>query len=230
MEMETQMKRTKERIEYGEKFFDFCYCEYIPNSPYVGKLKSSELLFKTFEISDCPEKFYSLVGTIREEIGYNRTVWGVKQTKDGFEWELYFYDYQKNDPNTNLRNIIKIISPYLKFPMDVEENIPFFMFSFNITKSNMNEGVLNKIQIYLMDPWKGFGRSYRISGNGINLENIYVLFENDSPKEMILTKLRQSAFIDFDEISLNDILIPEMADSKAIFIANKTDCDGFYVV
>ncbi len=224
------MQRETEIANNSDKFYDFCFREYFPKGDLDGRLRSSELLFTTFDICNCPTEFFSLVKKIRLEIGINRTVWGAKLKNNELSWEYYFYNFEKNNPRISVPDILNILTPFYRSQLCINPKLPYFMFSFDITKLNMQRGKLSSIHIYIMEPIDGLGRSYRIEKNGTKMENYYIFFDKLSQKPEILRKLKQSAFIDLNEHCLDDILIPQLSDCRSVCVANKSTCDGIYFV
>ena len=220
------MQRKLEIVKEGDKFYNSSYQEYSPPEPWVGKLRSSELLFCTFDIADCTRRFFEVVREIQERIGFNRTIWGVKQSNQTFSWELYFYPFQ-NDAVVNVASILTIVRPFLQCSIEIEKHIPYFMFSFDFTKSCLQKKKLTGIHLYIMDQDRQ-GISYLVTDTGLKMENHYAFYQAETQFEDVLFRLKHSVFFDINKMQSDTILLPPLVDCKQIVIANKSECDGIY--
>jgi hypothetical protein len=72
------MSRALDYATATDQFYDFCLYHYVPRTSFVGKLRSCNLLWHSFEVKNCPAGFYDLTQTIRSGIGHNRTIGGEK--------------------------------------------------------------------------------------------------------------------------------------------------------
>lgn len=219
------------QFEYTDdksKFFDYCLVEYSPKTEYNNKLTSANILFETFKIQNCQSDFHDSLKQIREHIGNNKVVWGLKKAGTNFAWEYYFYNYNKQDPKISASNILKIMEPYLGADIQVDENSPYFMFSIDVLKDFFNSKRLNGVHFYYTSEDRAGGLSYLLNEDGIFKENHYAFFDVKTELSQITKKIKNTIIVDFSKINLNKILLPELSDCKSICIANKLNSDCIY--
>lgn len=223
------MKQDLEYASENDEFFDYCHDKYQSLTEYTGKLRSVNMLFHSFELMNCDDNFYDLVKLIQENLGSNKTVWGIKKMDDDIFWEFYFYNYEKKDPKIRISNILDITKPFFFLDAKLNENIPYFMFSIDIKPEFFENKKLNGIHIYTKGQNKRTGGlSFFLDENSIRLENHYAFYDPRTEMEEIISRIKLSMFIDFDKININEILLPELADCKRICIANKQENDCIY--
>ena len=63
------MSRALEYATATDQFYDFCLYHYVPRTSFVGKLRSCNLLWHSFEVKNCPAGFYDLTQTIAPASG-----------------------------------------------------------------------------------------------------------------------------------------------------------------
>jgi len=180
------MKKAFEFFEKHEKLYDYILMEYQPIESFTNKvssklglnfnkkLKISNILFESLKGSAIEDKFLNLVEDLRNKIGLNQTVWGVKNNNQKFAWEIYFYNHQK--PNIiKLNNITEILSKHFNVDnFKLDKNLPYRMFSFDIEET----GIIDNYHLYFT---KDIGNSYhswsyKISKENIKFENHYEVF------------------------------------------------------
>jgi hypothetical protein len=221
-------------LEYAtahERQFDFCLWEYPPAAPCEGKLRSINLLSRSFVLQGCEEPGGDLVRAIRRGVGDSRTVWGIKHEEGRISWELYFYDYDRLQRERSVTRLLEIIKPYLPCEVKVSEDRPYFMFSIEIDRENLVCGkALEEIQVYIgnIGSQVSSGICYVVSGTQTRLKNFYFFFNAAMEMENIRGKITSSAFIDPTNLDLNTVLLPELVDCQTIVVANKSNRDGVY--
>jgi hypothetical protein len=176
----------------------------------------------------CNDNFYSLIKSIQENLGINKTVWGLKKMDDKISWEYYFYNYNKENPDINMTNILKITEPFFTVNIFPNENIRYFMFSIDINPEFFENKKLNGIHIYTKGQEnRTGGPSFFIDENGIRMENYYLVYDPKTEMERIKSSIKLSVFTDPDT-DYNEILLPELANCKRITLANKQQNDSIY--
>jgi hypothetical protein len=222
------MGLTLEYATAADEFYDYCQYEYVPRTPVDGKLRSSTLLWHSFEVKDCPSSFYDLATTIRTGIGLNRTVWGVKNVNRQLSWEFYFCNYF-GDPKLSQTNLLRLMAPYVKYHFEIKEYLPYFMFSVDISPEILASQELPGIHLYVgIEGRRSRGISYFLTKHGLRLENHYAFYNPATEQASLEEKIRQTMWVDFARIPFTDILIPELQDCKSICIANKQEGDCIY--
>jgi len=221
-----------EYAEPGEPQFDFCLWEYPPVESVAGKLRSINLLQRSFELQGLVEPGMALVHAIREGLGLSRSVWGIKQQENGqISWEFYFYDYARLQRSRSIPRLLNLIRPWIGCEVPTSEAAPYFMFSIDIDRDTLLHGKpLEAIQVYIgnIGSQVSSGICYEVTRSQTQLKNFYFFFDAASERENILGKASASIFLDGSGFDINAILWPEMLDCQVIVIANKQDRDGVY--
>ena len=212
-------------------FYDFCLWEYEPLSPPTNKLRSSNLLFHSFEITGLSDRGYDLIRAIREGFGVSHTVWGVKKLGNDIRWEFYFYDYRRKERERSIPKLLEFIRPLVPCNIKANENLHYFMFSIDIDEALVSgKRDLDELHMYIGNPGSSVssGICYSVTDSGTRLENFYFFFDAKKEMEDITAKAVCSAHVDFTLIDINRVLWPEMKTSQVIVVANKQGNDAVY--
>jgi hypothetical protein len=219
-----------EYTQEGEPFRDFCLWEYTPKVPYEKKLRSSNLLFHSFEATGADPRAFELVRAIRQGIGLSNTVWGVKRLGEKIQWEFYFYDYRRRSRERSMSRIMEVIRPFIACDIRVNELFHYFMFSLDISDELLfGARDLEEIHMYIGNPGStvSSGICYLLTQSAMRLENFYFFFDTKREADEILAKASCSAFID-GRVDIERIVWPEMRSCKVIVVANKQQNDAVY--
>jgi hypothetical protein len=214
-----------------DPFYDFCLWEYNPAAFPDNKLRSSNLLFHSFETAGLGSPALEIVRAIRDGFGFHNTVWGVKKLGDELRWEFYFYDYKRRARERSITRLLDMIRPFIRCRIEVNENLHYFMFSIDITKDLVSgETELDEIHLYIGNPGStvSSGICYSLTKWGSRLENFYFFFDAKKEKEEIFSKAVCSAHVDYSVIDIHRVLWPEMRTSQVIVVANKQENDAVY--
>ena len=228
------MTRTLAPLEYTsaqDPFFDFCLWEYQPLTSCDNKLRSSNLLFHSFEITGLSDRGYDLIRAIREGFGVSHTVWGVKKLGNDIRWEFYFYDYRRKERERSIPKLLEFIRPLVPCNIKANENLHYFMFSIDIDEALVSgKRNLDELHMYIGNPGSSVssGICYSVTDSGTRLENFYFFFDAKKEMEDIAAKAVCSAHVDFTLIDINRVLWPEMKTSQVIVVANKQGNDAVY--
>lgn len=230
MSLETSPTRAvAETVTTQDRFFDYAYHEYVPSKPAIGKLRSCELLIRSFEVANHDRVFYELVRRIQDTIGLNRTVWGAKQAGGKLSWEFYFYDYRKVHSELTMSSLIEIVRSFFHCKVRPNENLPYIMFSIDLDSDLLNSLHVPGFHIYtVIDTGHPTGFSYYLSPSGTRLENHYTFYKMDNEIEAVLHKVKSSVFVDFSVLDPSEILLPGLTRCRHICIANKQTTDCIY--
>jgi hypothetical protein len=226
-----QMAQALEYAVADERQFDFCLWEYPPVVPCAGKLRSVNLLSRSFELQGLEGPGGDLVQAIRRGIGDLRTVWGIKHEEGRISWELYFYDYDRLQRERSVTRLLEIIAPYMPCEIKISEGRPYFMFSIEIDGKRLAQSTpLDEIQMYVgnIGSQVSSGICYVVSRTMTRLKNFYFFFNAAMEMENIRGKITSSAFLDPSTLDISTILLPELIDCQTIVVANKSDRDGVY--
>ena len=221
-----------ERCNSNDEFKDFCLWEYAPLCSTNGKIRSISLLQHSFDVCDVnPERSLSLCQKIRDNLGANQTVWGVKFANGKISWELYFYDYNRLERKASIGRIIEILKPDINCSLHFDENKPYFMFSIDLTAQTINKpSNLDEINIYIGNPSNvvSSGISYTLNDQGLKLGNLYYFYDRQAHWDDLTGKVACSAHIDLSHLKLKSLLWPELTGCQTIVVANKKNNDGLY--
>ncbi len=214
-----------------EKQYDFCLWEYRPPAPPAGKLRSINLLARSFESSGLGARALDIVGAIRQGLGDSRSVWGVKQEAGRISWEFYFYDYARLERQRSVPRLLGLIRPWIPSAVEVSDRQPYFMFSIDLDRAQLAEGrPLEEIQMYIGNIGSAVssGICYAVTREHTRLKNFYFFFDARKDMENIVGKLTSSAYLDVPGFNVDAVLWPELRDCEVIVVANKQQRDGVY--
>ncbi len=221
-------------LEYAtaqERLYDFCLWEYPPAAPCAGKLRSVNLLSRSFELHGMGRRGADLVQAIRGGFGDARTVWGIKQEGGRISWEFYFYDYERLQRERSIPRLLEIIRPWIACDVATSEQHPYFMFSIDLDRELVAEGkALEEVQVYVgnIGSQVSSGICYAVTRAQARLKNFYFFFDARTEMENIVGKATSSIYLEPAKLDLDAILWPELRDCQTIVVANKQDRDGVY--
>lgn len=221
-------------LEYAtaqERLYDFCLWEYPPAAPCAGKLRSANLLSRSFELHGMGARGADLVRAIRHGFGDSRSVWGIKQEAGRISWEFYFYDYERLQRERSIPRLLEIIRPWIPCEIATSEQRAYFMFSIDLDRELVVEGkALEEIQMYIgnIGSQVSSGICYALTRTQTRLKNFYFFFDAKTEMDNIVGKATSSAYLDAANFDIDAILWPELLDCQTIVVANKQDRDGVY--
>ena len=223
-----------ERLEFtapDDLYYDYCLWPYAPIASPEGKLRSSNLLYHSFEIAQAPDSAYGLVDALRQEIGMFNTVWGIKHIGGELRWEYYFYDYRRRARERSITKVLRAFNPFIPCAVPANERLHYFMFSLDVSNELLARSRdLNEVHMYIGNTGStvSSGICYSVTAGGTRLENFYFFFDAKTERDKILTKITSSAFVDMSVIAMDRLLWPELRDCGVIVVANKQLNDGLY--
>lgn len=213
----------------GDTLYDYCHKPYTPHRPIIGKLKSENILLESFQYESCGEKFYQFIETLKTGFGPDNTVWGIKKVGNALRWEFYFYNYDKKDRRVNILNFLSISKKFFALKLTVNETVPYFMFSVDISKDDFKKKRLRGLHIYFNHLSANGGYSYFKNACSTRIENIYRFFHNPKDElKMIIQEIKNALFNDLSSRVIGNILIQELASCKHICVAHKENRESIY--
>lgn len=215
----------------GDPQLDYCLWPYNPVAAAAGKLRSSTLLWQSFDALGAPPLLGEMVRAVRAEIGPFRTVWGVKQKGADVSWELYFYDYERLAREVSIERVLGALAPFTPSTLALSGKRPYFMFSLDLDAAlGERKRAIEEISVYLGNPSSvvSSGLSYQLSASGLRFDNLYYFFDAKDDWDDIVGKVAASAHLDLDGLDIGSILWPELRDCGVIVVANKKYNDGVY--
>jgi hypothetical protein len=252
----TETMKSPEHTTEQDQYYNYCWWPYLPVAPTEGKWRAVSLLHQSFEAAGLGEPAGRLVERIQAEIGQFRTVWGAKWLPEsplvtdsrvrlgetasvGFAkpqagalaWEFYFYDYQRRERQVSATRVLNAIRPLLPCDVQVNEALPYFMFSLDVNREFLSGGRdLDIVHMYIGNPGSrvSSGIAYAVTPTGTTLENFYFFFDAKRDLREAAEKIYCSAHVDASLIDLDRLLIPVLRDCHTICIANKQKNDTVY--
>ncbi|EAR60228.1 hypothetical protein [Neptuniibacter caesariensis] len=222
-------------LEYqqsGDPLLDYCLWPYEPESELSGKQRSINLLLASFDAADLGEEAIALIHAIRDLMGRDRTVWGVKQVDGALSWEFYFYDYERLERRNSIKRLLTGMPERLSSNLNYSEDSPYFMFSIDLTADQFSKGraKLDEVNIYVGNDGSNVssGLCYSLTSSGLSLSNLYYFYDTRAEREDIRAKIASSAHLDLRKLRFERILIPELADCQTTVVANKKSNEGIY--
>ncbi len=210
---------------------DFCIWPYPqPRPPSDDALRSSALLYKSFEVANLGPEMNALTDAIRNAWGRFATVWGMKWGAEGPSWEFYFYDYDRDGRKKGIADFLQATKSIVKCNVVPDDTLPYFMFSVEIEPRHLTGAALDQIDIYMGNPGSSVssGICYGLTDAGYEMRNFYFFFNALQEFQQIQDKLSESVHFPRKKVKLSDLLWPEMEGVETIVVANKQERDGLY--
>jgi hypothetical protein len=211
-----------------DRFFDYCLQPYDPLRDPRGKLRSESLLWNSLDVAGAPPALDEALRAIQRAAGRDNTVVGVKHHEGRLWWELYFYDRLKEDPAVRAASIIDTAAPWFTVVPRPRETVPYFMFSFDLLPDTAEGGRVEVVNLYLPYYEVQGGRSYKLSAERLEMDNVYRFLHPKTEIREILHEIHQSVFVDFTRVSLARVLLPELIDCNRVCVAKKRFADAVY--
>lgn len=214
-----------------DRYYDYCLWEYAPIANPQGKLRSINLLNNTFASEAIGLHAAEVIAAIRHAFGMSRTVWGVKQENGKISWELYFYDYDRQQRARSITQLLQVIKPWIACDLTVRESSDYFMFSIDLNHALLNQGAqMDELQLYMgnVGSTVSSGICYAVSKDALTMKNFYFFFDARTQAREIVDKVRSSVYLDLAEFDLDTVLWPELRECQTIVVANKRTHDGVY--
>lgn len=218
-------------MRLGDPYLNYCSWPYAPPAVGIGKLRPSALLFRAIAEMPHGEWVAEIIQAIRCGIGDFRSVYGIKQIGGKWALEVYVYDYARQDRIVSIERLAAASGGRLSFPKTVNQQIPYFMFSFDLTqRTAANNGKLDSVHVYLGNPGSevSSGIAYEFTERGRELENFYFFFDAKRHEREIIDKLECSVFSESWKNSIPELYRPELKNCHTICLANKRTCDTIY--
>lgn len=216
---------TLPRTARGDRYFDYCLEPYEPRRPPADKLRSESLLWAAFAHADA-EACAPVVRTLREGLGRDMTVFGVKWDGQRLFYELYVYDPQREEPRASAAGLRAMLDGVYRLP-EVRA-CPTMMVSFDLDPELAAAGGVDALNLYLTGTERHEGRSYLATERGLELDNLYRFLHPKREIDTVLSLLRSSAFLDYGAPILQQVLVPELFACKRVCVAKKRRRDGVY--
>jgi hypothetical protein len=212
---------------------DFVLEDYEPISDPVGSLHPASVLRYALREAGLFDEFWPIVERIREAIGHDETVWGIKRAGEGpLLFELYFYNKMKKSAGCgkSATGLSKLLAPFMTINSLVDEAIPYSMCSLDLDKPLAESKQSSGFRIYIggaSDARRHESFSYLVSGSDYLLENHYTFYY--IPWEMPEVRDRLSFSVRSGDTDSQIALLPEpLYDCYKIYYSTKPRYDGIY--
>jgi hypothetical protein len=143
------MTLSREAFRPGDLFRDFCLWDYHPvTSPGPGTLRQSAFLAAS--LARIPEgaALARVFGRIRDHWGPFQTVWGVKSGPMGLSWELYFYDYDREDRRLGIKALVECLPDLCPPALAGADDLPWFMMSVEFDAATVTGRGIPSVDLY----------------------------------------------------------------------------------
>ena len=220
-----------ERCGPRDRFADYCLWDYAPLLPPVGKLRSSNLLWRAIESSGGGPNLIAACEALRTGLGPFQTVYGVKKVGGRLSFEFYFYDYERLERRVSISRVLDILAPFARCGLKPREGRPYFMFSIDLDKEVASgQKPLEIINVYIGNPGSNVssGICYEQSAAGLRLANFYFFYDARKEMDDIVAKVACSAHHDLRSFSPSSVLRPDLLSCAVVVVANKKFNDGVY--
>ncbi|MCA9060726.1 MAG: hypothetical protein KDA85_19575 [Planctomycetaceae bacterium] len=220
-----------EIMRAGDPYYNYCHWPYSPPASGLGKLRPGALLFQA--VSEMPHSDWltETLQAIRRGIGDFRSVYGIKRIAEQWALEIYIYDYQRQERIVSIERLEASTGGRLRFPETVDPQVPYFMFSFDLTEQTAAAGgSLESVHVYIGNPGSDVssGIAYEFTDSTCQLENFYFFFDAQKHQDQIIDKLGCSVYSQPWLISIHELYRPELRNCHTICLANKRTCDTVY--
>jgi hypothetical protein len=226
--IETSAGRELAYTTPADRFFDYCLQPYDPLRNPSGKLRSESLLWNSLDVAGAPPALDEALRAIQSSAGRDMTVCGIKHQQGRLWWELYFYDRLKEDPAVRAESITAVVAPWFRIVPRPRESVPYFMFSFDVLPETALGGTVDVVNLYLPYYEVQGGRSYKLSSDRLEMDNVYRFLHPKLEIREILHEIHQSVFVDYSRALLSRVLLPELIDCNRICVAKKRFADAVY--
>lgn len=209
---------------------DFCLWPYDPLSAQPGRLKSEALLWAAARLDPLGDHLMAAIAALKAELGPGRTVWGIKRRDDALSFELYFYDYARQQRRVSPERVFRALTPFAVTTMFLPASRPYFMFSFDVTPRGLaTRAAIDEISYYVGNPSGDVssGLCYKRDASGVRFANLYHFFHTATHREAIAGKLSSSIHLDDASAQMQELLAPDRLGVVTV-VANKQFGDGLY--
>lgn len=209
----------------GDVFHDYILQAYTPLAPSAGKLRSVNLLHRSFDAAGVGDEGRALVERVRAWLGPFRTVWGVKHDDEGRQlkgWELYFYDWERAHADLSIAALREHLAPLLRVDAVEPRPLPWHMISVEFSPAQLRAAAAVPVDVYIDM------RSYKLRGDALDFENIYTFHDPRAEIDDVLRRLRASVHLDVARDSLGHLLPPRLLRCHRVCVANKRRNDALY--
>ncbi|WP_295882599.1 hypothetical protein [uncultured Thiohalocapsa sp.] len=215
----------------GDRYTDFCLWDYPPAAPTAGKLRSVNLLYASFAAAGVVEPLRALCRAVQRALGPGNTVWGVKLADGRLCWELYVYDYARQQRQRGVAEILGALGPAAATKLADPRHLPYFMCSVDLDADLVRgRRGIDALSLYIGTPGSSVsaGLCYELTAAGLSFRNLYYFFSTRRQRSEIEQKVLESVHLDPTLLRMEQVLLPELMGCETTVVANKRDNDAVY--
>jgi hypothetical protein len=212
---------------------DYILTSYEPRCEPHGRLHAGSLLKHL--LAKHGVDAWPVIEALWKHLGRDETVWGAKWGPNGFAVELYFYNFVENAPGNpaSATALADALRPFVTIEGAVDERLPYFMCSFELSADALESRQCAPFRIYLRSGdrhRRECGFSYRAeSSERYVLENHYWFYRAAHDAELEDAILRVRASPRSGGKRCWPVLLPAaLRDCFTICYAVKPEWDGLY--
>lgn len=204
--------------------YDFCLMPYAASHPASGRVASETMLLASFAHDGLLSEGSELVAALKAALGPQCTVFGIKRHADAAEflWEFYFYRRDHTPPQLSVELVRRC------FPCELTGHLPadisWQFFSIEVGKAQLQGAAPATITVYQ----EGRDLAWKIRQDGLELANMYKVFDARGELSAFLPALRASVHLPAHPRALAAVLPPELLLCWRIWLAHKRHSDTIY--
>ncbi|HET8929820.1 MAG TPA: PqqD family protein [Acidimicrobiales bacterium] len=222
----------------GPVGFDFIMDPYPMASSPAGRPTGLDILLATVP-TDAGQRatLQSIAEQLRDAIGPDQTVWGMKLENTRPSWELYFYPHRSEADDTAATYFARAQEAFEKVvgwdaPRSVPSNAALFSFEFELEPRGVTRP--RELDVYhRIEGDSDMILAYRHSDRLYRLKNTYELFPLPDHLDAVRHRLGSSrfAFPENEGVASAHWLgeIETAKECSRVWCSYKPDCDGIYL-
>jgi hypothetical protein len=218
----------------GTKHRDYILLDYEPRCDPTGRLHSATAFRATLRHGEQLQATWPIIEALRDHLGPDNTVWGIKYGPQGVSSELYFYNNRQNPAGHPMQagTLTRVLQPFIDVVGSVDESLPYFMCSIGLDAEVLARRRAEPFRIYLGSGERartGCGFSFRAtSGSGV-LENHYAFYYASKPEELADARERLACSPrSGGRAALAELMPDYLLDCRTVCYAVKPEYDGLY--
>lgn len=221
------------QLKQPVSLYNYCLWPYEPYRPLAeDDQPASGLLLESFRLHGVDAYGQQLVSRLLQVLGPCQTVFGIKTIAGEPSWEFYFYDYEPQKRRFPSAAILRCFPGCQQASQFLDDRIPYFMFSLEITLQQIQANAPPSLTFYLGNPGGTLfgGKSYCVdSGNGqISFQNVYHFYDDALHQHEIAEHLASSLHLRGCFTGNPPFLDYPFFACQILCIAHKRTCDGLY--
>ncbi len=212
------------RTSESDRFFDYCLRPYRPRRAARGKLRAEYLLFEALEVAGLFERTRAVLHALRDSLGRDRVVWGVRHDGERLSFELRVVDPRGA---ASVRGLAETLAGVLAVRPRVREAIPYSAIGFVLDQATFEAGAIAELTLHVAGGDEREGVTYLATEQGAQLSGSYRFFEPKPDVDDMLGLVKSSCFIDYSEPrTLGHVLVPELYCCKRICVEKRRTRDA----